>query len=499
MTKGKGAIALVGAKVVNVGLQFLATRLYLQWLGQESYGVVLLFASISAYMNIVDLGYWTGAQRRITLARSRNDHQDVVATVRCLAVLNARIGLLAISGYSLLYLFLPIPGLLESERRILFCAACIQFITQWLSLTLTSLLISHERFNRLALTNFIQTIVTVGLGLWAASVYRTPTALMVANAIAFVLILVWNLFLLRPIYGFFPVWGRYEENVARDLAQVGRRSYAHRLVANMAGSTDKLIIGSFFGPMALTLYGIPARIPEVLKDVFAPIYTTTQPEITRALDKDPKHLEAVVERNSLLVLAISLAFITVPCSLGEPLIRFLFPGEFPNGGWVCTLIGLYKGAELYYSQLAIPPYAKGRPDWLVPFAASTFVISAGLTYAAYSRFGVLGVALVNVGIVVLQFFPYHWMIRNRILQGESLAHWYRKAGGIIGVSVCCCAVGLSIAGTRFLAQHAWTATLLAPCLALASLALMVKLRFCPKPTVVKKALNRLRGVEEEPV
>ncbi|MBV6459817.1 MAG: hypothetical protein HONBIEJF_02971 [Fimbriimonadaceae bacterium] len=493
MTKGKGAIALVGAKVVNVGLQFLATRLYLQWLGQANYGIVLLFASISAYMNIVDLGYWTGAQRRITLARANNDGEDVRRTVRCLAVLNARVCLLAVVGYVLLYLLFPIPGVVPTDRPILFAAAGVQFIAQWLSLTLTSLLISHERFNRLALTNFIQSVVTVLVGLYAAYTYRTPQAIMIANACSFLAILVWNMTLLRPVYGFIPLVGKLDDEIAKDLSQVGRRSYAHRFVANMAGSTDKLIIGSFFGPAAVTLYGIPARIPEVLKDVFAPIYTTTQPEITRALDQDPKFLVAVVQRNSLLVLAISLAFIMVPCSFGTPLIEALFPGEFPNGGWVCALIGLYKAAELYYSQLAIPPYAKGRPDWLVPFAASTFVISAGLTYVAYQNIGVLGVALVNVGITILQFLPYHLMIQRRILHGQSLGHWYRKAAGIIAIALLASLGGLTISASEPLKAYPWLAVLVMPPTALLAIALMVKLKFCPKPTVVKNLIERMRS------
>jgi len=493
MTKGKGAVALVGAKIINVGLQFLATRLYLQWLGQESYGIVLLFASVSAYMNIVDLGYWTGAQRRITLARANDDTEDVHRTVKCLAALNGRVCVLAVVGYILLFLLYPIPGVAQADRPVLFAAAGVQFIAQWLSLTLTSLLISHERFNRLALTNFVQSVVTVLAGLFAAYSYRTPQAIMIANACSFVAILVWNMILLKPIYGFVPLFGKVDKEISADLAQVGRRSYAHRFVANMAGSTDKLIIGSFFGPAAVTLYGIPARIPEVLKDVFAPIYTTTQPEITRALDQDPKFLLAVVERNSLLVLSISMAFIMVPCSFGTPLIEALFPGEFPNGGWVCALIGLYKAAELYYSQLAIPPYAMGRPDWLVPFAASTFVISAGLTYVAYSNMGVLGVALVNVGITALQFLPYHWMIQRRILKGERLAHWYRKALGILVIAFAASIGGLAVSSTDLLRQWPWLAVLVMPMVSLASIALMVKLKFCPKPTMVKNLIEKMRS------
>jgi O-antigen/teichoic acid export membrane protein len=491
MSKTRGSIGLVAAKLVQLVLQVVAVRLYLKWLGQDSYGIVLLFAALAPYLLLLDIGFTVAAQRLMTQRLSEGDPEGARRVHRCLIYLNAWITLASAITFVFLFLFLPLkaPGITMGERVWIFVAAGVQFLATWLNFTLVAALMAYERFRRLAALNAIASIVTVLLGIAAAYVWRSPQALLGANAFSAMAILAINAHALKPVFGYVPIWGTYDPDITKELRTVGLRSYVHRAIGGLASSTDKVLLGSVIGTRELSQYAVPTRLPETLYDTLSPVYTTTLPELTRARSAQDPKLPTILEHNSLLVLGLACGALLVPCGFGSPLLLVLFGETFPQGDVVCVLMALCKSVELFYAALAMLFYAEGRPDRLVPLTLANAAGMAVLTIPAYHWFGFGGIAALKAVITMAQFGPIMALVRRNLGAADAVRSLSLRALLILLVAICFAIGAMYLSRTAWMTNAPWLSLVLAPVAASIYVALVVGTRICPLPSGAKRRLK----------
>jgi len=495
MSKTRGSIGLVAAKLVQLGLQVVAVRLYLKWLGQDGYGIVLLFTALAPYLFLLDLGFTVAAQRLMTQRLSEGDPEGAKRVHRCLIYLNAWITLASAVAFFGLFLFLPLkaPGITTIERVWIFVAAGAQFLATWLNFTLVAALMAYERFRRLAALNAIASIVTVLLGIAAAYWWRSPQALLGANAFSALVILTINAHALKPVFGYVPLWGTYDPDITKELRTVGLRSYVHRAIGGLASSTDKVLLGSVIGTRELSQYAVPTRLPETLYDTLSPVYTTTLPELTRArTSQDPK-LPTILEHNSLLVLGLACGALLVPCGFGSPLLIVLFGEAFPQGDVVCVLVALCKSVELFYAALAMLFYAEGRPDRLVPLTLANAVGMAALTIPAFQWFGFGGIAALKALITIGQFWPIMALVRSNLGASDAVRRLSMRALLILLIAAGFALAAMYTSRASWMTDAPWLSLVLAPIAAALYVALIVGTRICPLPSGVKRRIKAWWG------
>lgn len=491
MSKTRGSIGLVAAKLVQLVLQVVAVRLYLKWLGQDGYGIVLLFAALAPYLLLLDIGFTVAAQRLMTQRLSEGNPEEARRVHRCLIYLNAWITLASAVTFVFLFLFLPLkaPGITTGERVWIFVAAGVQFLATWLNFTLVAALMAYERFRRLAALNAIASIVTVLLGIAAAYVWRSPQALLGANAFSAIAILTINAHALKPVFGYVPIFGKYDAEITKELRTVGLRSYVHRAIGGLASSTDKVLLGSVIGTRELSQYAVPTRLPETLYDTLSPVYTTTLPELTRARAAGDPKLPTILEHNSLLVLGLACGALLVPCGFGSPLLIVLFGETFPQGDVVCVLMALCKSVELFYAALAMLFYADGRPDRLVPLTLANAAGMAALTIPAYHWFGFGGIAALKAVITMAQFGPIMALVRRNLGAADAVRSLSLRSLLVLLVAICFAIGAMYLSRTSWMTSAPWLSLVLAPVAAGLYVALVVGTRVCPLPSGVKRRLK----------
>ncbi len=94
--------------LVNIVIGIFLMPFTMHHLGKAEYGLWMLVASMTAYFQLLDLGYGNGLVRQVTQADARGDHEGMNRVLSTFVVVYGAIGLAALVGIALL-LALVIP------------------------------------------------------------------------------------------------------------------------------------------------------------------------------------------------------------------------------------------------------------------------------------------------------------------------------------------------------------------------------------------------------
>jgi O-antigen/teichoic acid export membrane protein len=253
----------------------------------------------------------------------------------------------------------------------------------------------------------------------------------------------------------------------------------------------------------LTVYTVSCRISEVMSDILTPMVSTTLPQLTRA-HNEPKKFSGLIVRNGLIAVSIGCSFILIPASFGHCALTIWLDKDTlagsPNVDIVVLCMGLYRVFELLYSSLASPFYAAGQVQRLIVFSTFNAAVTAGATYFAYMKGGLVGVGLMNAAIGIAQFVPLLLVVKNLAGATFGLKAFMSRCAEIIVASV---GVALLIhAGLdkALFLGHEKLAILAAPILGCTWISLLCLSGICPIPDPILRRLPRYRSkaaVEEE--
>ena len=98
---------------VNIALGIMLMPFTMRHLGTAEYGLWMLAASMTAYLQLLDLGYGNGLVRQVTQADARGDEAGVNVILSTFFVVYSLIGLialLAVAGLAVV-VFALVPGL----------------------------------------------------------------------------------------------------------------------------------------------------------------------------------------------------------------------------------------------------------------------------------------------------------------------------------------------------------------------------------------------------
>ena len=112
-----GTVTKYGLLAVNIGVGVWLMPFSVHHLGKTDYGLWMMVASMTAYFQLLDLGYGNGLVRHITEADARGDEEEVNRVVSTFVVVYSIIGLLALvaAGGLILFVIPRFPGLTASR------------------------------------------------------------------------------------------------------------------------------------------------------------------------------------------------------------------------------------------------------------------------------------------------------------------------------------------------------------------------------------------------
>jgi O-antigen/teichoic acid export membrane protein len=369
------------------GVILLTTSILARLLTKDDFGLVAIAVVVTNFLSIAkDLG--VGA----ALIQRREDVDEAANTVFTInLILGLFLSAIVIPLAPLCALYFKDP-MITPVLRWLGVSFAINALGAVHVVMLTRELDYRRKFIPDMGNTIIKGVASIGLayagfGVWSL-VYGQ-----ILGALASV-ILVWIIFPWRPRL-------TLNRQITRTLMKFGVSATLGDALSVFIDNLDYLIVGRVFGLVALSIYTLAYRLPEmllignlwVMKGVTFPAFSSIQ-------DKPAEMRRGVLASIRLIQL------IVVPISLGlliaaDPIIRVVFGEQWLEAIPVLRVLAVYAWVYSVGYHIGDVYKAIGRPDILLKLTILTLIVIVPSLFIG-SRFGMIGIAWGHLFAVLIR-------------------------------------------------------------------------------------------------
>ena len=281
-----GALLSYGNLFLGSLLPFLYTPLMLKLLGQLEYGLYSLSTSIVAYLSLLNFGLGSTIVRYVTQYRIEGKKEKEEKTIGYFLYLYAilaagviLVGVLLSFGADRFFAKGLSQGEVDRLKVLLVILSCNMAIT-FVSSVFSSVVISHEEYIFRRILDLLVTVATPVLNLVALYMGFASIALAcVTTVIQLSLLPIYfgycrnhlqlRISLLRPDFSFLKEIGRFSVFI-----------FLGSLVDMFFWATDKVLLGSLVGTVAVAVYNIGAMFNDMIQQLSTAISGVLIPKIT---------------------------------------------------------------------------------------------------------------------------------------------------------------------------------------------------------------------------
>jgi O-antigen/teichoic acid export membrane protein len=430
--------SLKWAFVMNLGQRGLATAftfVLAAILGPEDFGLVAMGLAFVALIQVVlEQGISTALVQRKELDDRYVDAAFWLNLVWCLALAAASVGL---AGWWAAANDTP-------ELRDVILALSGLLLIWGLMIVPMSLLQRDSRFKELAAAWNVAALagggVGVGLAVAGAGVWAFVAQQLVMDGVAVVAMVAalrW-----RPRLRF--SWAH-----ARELLGFSSSVFVANLGGFVNRRADTLLMGLFFGPLAVGLYRIADRIVDlVLEFTMRPIGVIALPHFSR-LQSDPEGLRDSVEKCLRLTLLAAVPALVVVAATSD-FVLGLFGDDWAAAATVLPLlcvVGIVKGLVFFTGPLLFAvakPLLRAAVLWVLGALSAVTVVAVGAGLAdASTDDQILGMGASRALLFLLAILPLNLVILHRY-GGLRLRPLVRALPGPLGAALAAAAVGVAL-------------------------------------------------------
>lgn len=385
---------LVGA-VTPVVVTVVTVPTYLDRIGEERYGVLVVLWATVGYLGLFDLGLGQAAANRIAVLRgaSAESRAAVFWTALCGAAVLGCVagGILWVGGrWALRVLVDGADGVGAEVADALPWLACSVPVLLCSSV-LSGALVAREEFLRKNVIGAVEGVLIQVVPLGAAAWWSPDVSVLVASVLAVRVGssagLFWvcaRVLRLRPR----PVVAWDE---LRSLFAYGGWVTVSGIIGPVLSTVDRMLIGFLSGASNVTYYSVPFNIASKINMLPVSLASALFPRVSAANEREAEGLLAAAVRGlTLIVTPISACGIVAV----RPVLTVWLGGEFAErAAWVgeILLVGLWANS------LARVPFAylqaRGRPDLTAKFHLVEVGPYLVLLWFCVDWFGLVGAAV----------------------------------------------------------------------------------------------------------
>ncbi len=385
-------INLAGLLIPTV-VSLATVPLYLRWIGEVRYGVLLLAFTLLGYFGAFDLGLGRAVAQRVARQKSTEERNRTFWTA---FILSAGMGLLGgiilyFLGHWLFAEIFQIPVALrgEAQKAIPWLAAIVPLIA--LISVLAGTLEARQAFLSLNASQIVGVICLQTFPLLSVALGHGSISSLIAAALAGrlvgVLIMFWLTARRLPFVG----WPALHRAEIGPLLRFGGWVSVSGAVIPLLTIIDRLVIGARLGVAAVTVYTVPFNLTQRFTYLPYALSTTLFPRLSKAQGEDAKDLmrQAVTAltaiQTPMIVLAILLMHPFLNVWLGADLAAKMAPVA------IILLLGIWINGPSYPSYAFLQ--AIGRPDILTKFYLIQLIPFLIGLWLLIKWFGIYGAAI----------------------------------------------------------------------------------------------------------
>jgi O-antigen/teichoic acid export membrane protein len=385
-------INLAGLLIPTI-VSLATVPLYLRWIGEVRYGVLLLAFTLLGYFGAFDLGLGRAVAQRVARQESSEERNRTFWTA---FILSAGMGLLGgiilyFLGHWLFAEIFQMPAALrgEAQKAIPWLAAIVPLIA--LISVLAGTLEARQAFLSLNASQIIGVIGLQTFPLLSVALGHGSIAALIASALVGRLMGVMVMFWLTARRLPFVGWPALHRAEIAPLLRFGGWISVSGAVIPLLTIIDRLIIGARLGAAAVTAFTVPFNLTQRLTYLPYALSTTLFPRFSQAQGEDAKGL---LRQAVTALTAIQIPFIVLAILLMHPFL-FLWIGVdlatkmAPVA--IILLLGIWINGPAYIPYAYMP--AQGRPDLMTKFYLAELAPFLLILWALIAWLGIVGAAL----------------------------------------------------------------------------------------------------------
>ena len=385
---------------VSIVLGIFLMPFTMRHLGQANYGVWMLAASMTAYFQLLDLGYGSGLVRQITQADARGDENEVNVVLSTAIVIYTVLGLVTLAATAALtVLVVPrFPKLTPDQVRTAQAILALLGTRMAVGFPMGVFGAVNTARQKFALTGSIAIVFAVIQGLVTFLVlnagYGVVTLVTATTTLGLVSFVAYAAAARHTFPGMRLSPSRFSVRHVREVTSFSLYLFLISIAYHLASNIDNLVIGAYVGTAAIAVYTVAVRLAEYQREFCGKFTGFLFPLVVRFHEtRDEYALRATLVDGTRIALALVACVTLGLIVFGRGLIHI-----WMGGGFEATVVPLYVLALAGVVMVAQGPtgtilIGTGRHR-LVAFASIAEIsANAVLSIALVQRFGLTGVAL----------------------------------------------------------------------------------------------------------
>jgi O-antigen/teichoic acid export membrane protein len=385
---------------VNIALGIFLMPFTMHHLGQANYGLWMLVASMTAWFQLLDLGYGNGLVRQITQADAQGRDEEVNAVLSTFLVVYGAIGVVALGATGLVALaVLPRFPTLDPAQvataqwvlLILGARVAIGFPMAIFGAVTTA----RQRF---AVTGIIAIVVALlqgtatyvilvsGYGL--VPLVAGTTSLNLLSYVAYVVVA------RRTFPGMRLSLARFSRRQVREVTAFSLYLFLISMAVQVGVGVDNLIIGAMIGTSAIAVYTVAVRLAEFQRQLCGQFSGLLFPLVVRFHANGDAHaLRSTLLEGTRLALGLVGGLTLCLIVFGRDLVAL-----WMGAGFEGSVVPLYVLAAAGIVMVAQGPtgmilLGTDRHRLVAWASVADLLLNLALSLALIGRFGLTGVAL----------------------------------------------------------------------------------------------------------
>jgi O-antigen/teichoic acid export membrane protein len=384
---------------VNIAIGVFLMPFTIHHLGTAQYGLWMLVSSLTAYLQLLDLGYGNGLVRQVTQADARGDEEEMNTILSTFLVVYSIIGAIALAAVAVLAtLVLPqFPNLSSADVSTAQTVLIVLGIRVAIAFPMSVFGAVTTARQRFTLTGWIAIVIALLQGAASYLVLRAGYGVVPLVTVSTLISVASYVAYIAAARAAFPGMRlsprQFSTTQVREVTAFSLYLFLISIAIHVGTNIDNLIIGAYLGTTAIAVYTVAVRLAEYQRQLCGQFSGFLFPLVVRFdASRDTDALHATLLDGSRIALGLVVGVTLCLLAFGSQIVSlWMGPGfgESIAPLYVLVLAGVVMVGQGPAGTILL---AAGRHRLVAAASVMDILLNTGLSLALVSRYGLAGVA-----------------------------------------------------------------------------------------------------------
>ena len=393
----KNAIWNIIGFLFSLGITFITLPLFISLLGDNNYGLFVLFQTIIAGFSLMGLGVGPATIKYVAESIGRENYDEANQVISTTLCFNLSIGILGAIVIVLMAIpmaenVFKIPAESQMIAQKCFYWVAVGWFVSQITVTLRSIPMAFQNFKIGVIGTTLSSALNAALGLSVLYAGGNLVNLMQANTVALAMSVIGWWYLARIVFPKLNVKIRISWNIFKKTLFYGSWQTVAGLGGMIYHRMDRIILGIFLPPSAIGYYSVPVAVCSRAHVGLAQIGSVFFPLISYLQGKNDKERIYRYFANGSWFIGLFSTIGYVPLALfGKSFLSLWIGPEFAKKSGDLFVIIILSHMILSTSVIRYNFLAGiGKPSWLALGALMSGIIGILSMVVLIPKFGLMG-------------------------------------------------------------------------------------------------------------